>query len=227
MPREMLERLPDWLERQIAQGREFRQLAQPLEIRAGGSEETSYDVEGYATTFGNYYELWRSDGYAVEECVDPHALDRADMSDVIMQYDHHGRVFARIKNRTLELNIDDHGLHILGHLGGTELGRQIADEIRGGYTDTMSWAFVVDRDSREVIEDHETGMITVRRRILAVRKVYDVSAVSIPANGATEIFARGLEAGESNWAAQELRAWDARRKAKARLELKLKLTGGK
>lgn len=227
MPRETLDRLPDWLERQIAQGREFRQLAQPLEIRTVGADETSYDVEGYAATFGNFYELWRSDGYSVEECVDRHALDRADMSDVIMQYDHHGRVFARIKNRTLELNNDDHGLHILGHLGGTELGRQIADEIRGGYTDTMSWCFVVDRDSREVIEDHETGMITVKRRILAVRKVYDVSAVSIPANGATEIFARCLGAGESNWAAQELRAWEARRKARARLELKLKMTGGK
>lgn len=227
MPREMLERLPDWLERQIAQGREFRQLAQPLEIRAGEDQETSYEVEGYATTFDNFYELWRSDGYAVEECVDRHALDRADMSDVIMQYDHHGRVFARIKNDTLALDIDNHGLHIRAQLGGTELGRQIADEIRGGYTDAMSYAFTVDKDSREVIEDHETGMITVRRRILAIRKVYDVSAVSIPANGATEIFARGLEAGESNWALQELEAYEARQKARARLELKLKLTGGK
>ncbi len=214
---------PDWLERQLSQGREFRNLARPLELRTREDKEPSYEVEGYATTFDNYYELYRDGGYIVEECVDAHAFDHADMSDVIMQYDHHGRVFARNKNGTLDLDVDDHGLHIVGMLGGTELGRQVADEIRGGYTDTMSWAFTVDQDSREYVEDHETGMVTLRRRILAVRKVYDVSAVSIPANGATEIFARGLEGGATNWALQELQAVEARRRAKQQLAIKLKM----
>lgn len=189
--------------------REYRNLAQPLQ--ASQTETESRQVEGYATTFGQYYLLYDLGDYAVYEQVDARAFDECDMSDVIMQYDHAGRVFARSSNGTLELAPDAHGLHVRAELGGTENGRQLYDEIRGGYTTRMSFGFTVREDRWEEDRDHETGKVTVRRTITKIKKLYDVSAVSLPANDATEISARSLADGWIRKAEQErLRAQKAR-----------------
>lgn len=169
------------VEKKLASGRTFRSM----EMRAIDDEQ--YIVEGYATTFAQPYELYSFDNYTVREVVDPAALDGADMSDVIMQYDHEGRVFARQSNKTLELTIDSHGLKVRAYLGGTELGRQVYDEIRGGYSSKMSFAFMVKEDSREITENNETGHVDVLRTIKSISKVYDTSVVSLPANDATVI----------------------------------------
>lgn len=112
------------------------------------------------------------------------------MDDVIMQYDHTGRVYARTKNRTLELTIDNHGLKIRADLSGTEIGKQLYEEIKGGYTDKMSFGFMVAEDKRESTNDRENDHETVLRTITKISKLFDVSAVSIPANDATSISAR-------------------------------------
>ena len=219
MPRAQI---PDYIQERLNAGREFRRMAVPLEIRAGGEDEMI--VEGYATTFNQPYELWSLDGYTVMEQVDARAFDGCDMSDVIMQYDHHGRVFARNRNGTLDLSPDQHGLKTIGKLGGTELGRQVYQEVKGGYSDRMSFSFTVEQDSRVVTEDHDTGHITVLRTIQKIKKLYDVSIVSIPANDATEIFARGMADGEIGWAQQELLNWQARARQRRALELKIRLS---
>ena len=115
------------------------------------------------------------------------------MSDVIAQYDHQGRVFARTGNGTLQLRIDDHGLHVRANLGGTELGRQLFEEIKGGYTTKMSFGFTVKADERLITE--EDNKTTVLRTITKIGKLYDVSAVSLPANDATSISARSYGEG--------------------------------
>lgn len=172
-------------------GREYRRTAQ-IRVRAIAEEnpEPDYTVEGYACTFNEPYELWSFDGYTVREQVDPDAFNECDMSDVIMQFDHQGRVFARLSNNTLQLKTDEHGLHMTANLGGTETGRQLYDEIKGGYITKMSFGFTVDEDKREVTENRETGTVDVLRTITKIRKLYDVSAVSLPANDGTEISAR-------------------------------------
>ena len=71
------------------------------------------------------------------------------MSDVIMQFDHQGRVFARKSNDTLQLEVDDHGLKVTADLGGTEIGRQLYEEIKGGYVTKMSFGFTVAKDSMD------------------------------------------------------------------------------
>ena len=103
-----------------------------------------------------------------------------------MQYDHQGRVFARISNGTLSVEADERGLLIDADLGGTELGRQLYDEIRGGYTDKMSFGFTVDQDE-ELRTKAEDGREDILRTITGIAKLYDVSAVSIPANDGTSI----------------------------------------
>ena len=88
------------------------------------------------------------------------------------------------------------GLHIRANLGGTEIGRQLYEEIEGGYTDKMSFGFRVGKDKVDRTEerDNETGLVTVTvlRTILEISKLYDVSAVSLPANDATSISARNF-----------------------------------
>ena len=131
----------------------------------------------------------------VWEQVDPHAFDQTDMTDVIMQHDHEGRVFARTRNHTLQLRSDEHGLMIDADLGGTEIGRQLYEEIRGGYTDKMSFGFTVKSD--DWIDEQRDGYVKSTRTIKEIGKLYDVSAVSIPANDATEISVKSLRDGVS------------------------------
>lgn len=184
----------DLLNQKISNGREFRNIA-PGSIQLREQDNKSQIVEGYATTFNEQYLLYDWRDYKVYEQIDARAFDDCDMTDVIFQYNHEGRVMARTRNKTLELKCDEHGLQIRADLSGTELGRQLYEEIQGGYTDRMSFGFTVAEDKREVIENHETNVTTVIRTITKIGKLYDVSAVSIPANDATEISARSFTDG--------------------------------
>lgn len=157
-------------------------------------ENDEIKVRGYATTFDDPYVLYSDRDLVLREIIDHDALANADMSDVIMQYDHEGRVFARTSNNTLTIVPDAHGLAIEADLSGTEIGRELYQEIKGGYTTKMSWAFVVDADEW-TSEKAPDGRDLETRRITRVRKVYDVSAVSLPANDATDISARSLTDG--------------------------------
>ena len=180
----------DKIMEKVNSGREYRRMEIRVRATVEENPEPDYTVEGYARTFNEPYELWSFDGYTVREQVDPDAFNECDMSDVIMQFDHQGRVFARLSNNTLQLKTDEHGLHMTANLGGTETGRQLYDEIKGGYITKMSFGFTVDEDKREVTENRETGTVDVLRTITKIRKLYDVSAVSLPANDGTEISAR-------------------------------------
>ena len=185
------------LDFKLAEGREYRNFNS---VERRESEDGEKIVEGYATTFNQPYELfrdaWEGETYIFVEQVDANAFADTDMTDVIMQYNHEGRVFARTNNGTLGLDADMKGLHIRANLGGTEIGRQLYEEIEGGYTDKMSFGFRVGKDKVDRTEerDNETGLVTVTvlRTILEISKLYDVSAVSLPANDATSISARNF-----------------------------------
>lgn len=169
------------------QVREYRNMVlRALDPEEGAPEGEKRRVTGYASTFNEPYTLYEDDWIIYREQVAPDAFDNADMSDVIMQYDHQGRVFARISNGTLDVSTDDKGLLIDAELGGTELGRQLFEEIRGGYTDKMSFGFTV-ATHEELRTDAEDGRKDILRTITGIAKLYDVSAVSIPANDGTSI----------------------------------------
>lgn len=168
--------------------REYRNLA---ELLAPDEEKR---VKGYATTFDQPYKLWGDNSVEIWEVVDRNAFAKTDVSDVIMQFDHQGRVFARTRNKTLALRSDEHGLLIDADLGGTEIGRELYEEIKGGYIDRMSFGFTVRGD--EWSGRMEDGVEIRTRRITDIGKLYDVSAVSIPANDSTSISVRSLVDGE-------------------------------
>ena len=188
--------------------REYRRI-DIRNIEARTAEDGQMIVEGYATTFNQPYRLLEDRDIILNEQVDRNAFAETDLSDVIMQYDHQGRVFARTRNNTLTIEADDHGLKIRADLSGTTIGRQLYEEIVGGYTDKMSFGFRVAEDQRTRAKD-ENGKTTVLRTIRKIGKLYDVSAVSLPANDATEISARSIGDGLIAEALEEVQAEEER-----------------
>ena len=198
------------IEDKLAEGRSYRSM----EFRAIDEEFT---VEGYATTFNQPYTLYSEPGFTLREQVAPDAFD-----DVILQYDHIGHVYARKSNGTLQLTPDEHGLRVRANLGGTAAGRELYNEIAGGYTNKMSFGFTVDKDTRDTTEA-EDGSVDILRTITAIKKLYDVSAVSLPANDATIISARadgeGVIAEAREEIAREKELRERRKKAIAIIQL--------
>ena len=188
--------------------REYRKIDAAL-METRKADDGQMVVEGYATTFNMPYELMRDKDITVNEQVAPDAFAETDMSDVIMQYDHEGPVFARISNGTLTLEADEHGLKVTANLGGTERGRQLFEEIDGGYTNKMSFGFAVTGEKRERTKA-EDGHVTILRTITKIGKLYDVSAVSLPANDATEISSRKIGDGLISEALKEIQAEEER-----------------
>lgn len=84
-------------------------MIQPLLIPTAAEKriDTDFYVEGYATTFDKPYLLYEWDGNKYYERIDRNALAGADMSDVIMQYNHEGKVLARLSNGTLGVEAND------------------------------------------------------------------------------------------------------------------------
>lgn len=192
--------------------REFREMRIAARDAAEIAEGAKI-VEGYATTFDEPYKLAEFDDVEIWEVVARSAFEGCDMSDVIMQYDHEGRVFARTRNNTLTASPDDRGLFITADLGGTEIGRALYEEINGGYTDRMSFGFSVARDQRKE-ETTEDGRTKLTRTILAVGKLYDVSAVSLPANPGTSIYSARTQ----GWIDGEIEKVRAERRERLELE---------
>ena len=209
--------IPKTIQNKLDEGRQYRRV---LDIEVGDEMV----VEGYASTFNQPYELYRDGDYVVYEQIDARAFDETDMSDVIMQYNHEGRVFARNSNGTLTLTSDEKGLRIRADLGGTEIGRQLYEEIKGGYTDKMSFGFRVGEDKREITETADN--ITVMRTITKIEKLYDVSAVSLPANDATSISARSSGEGVIAEVKQELLAREARERQKQKIRILTEVQNG-
>ncbi len=207
----------------MSEQREYRSMVLRAVQKRDG-EENSYKVEGYCTTYNEQYELYSFDGVTVIESVAPEAFKNCDMSDVIMQYDHEGHVYARLSNNTLALEDDTHGLKVSALLGGTTIGRQLWEEIDGGYTSKMSFGFTIDKKER-VIEEHDDGTATVYETITAVKKLYDVSAVSLPANPGTEIEATrsAYAAGVADEVRRELAKKREADKLREEIALKIKL----
>lgn len=165
--------------------REFRAFCsfELKELRSEEGERQDY-VHGVPVVFNTPTCLFEYEGVKFYEQIDRHAFDNCDMSDVIFNYNHGGRVAARIRNNTLKLAINDVGMEMDAFLGGTQFGRDLLEDIRGGYIDKMSFAFVVAEDGEEY--DQATHTRTITR----IKKLYDVSAVDIPAYDTTSISVR-------------------------------------
>ena len=179
--------------------------------------DSDYYVEGYAARYEPYILFHDADGQPIYERFERGCFDDCDMSDVIYQYDHAGRVFARTSNGSLIVEANDNGLFMAGDLSRTDAAKEHHGDIVAGMVTKMSWRFRVgeyyyDRESRTIVHTK-------------VPKIYDVSGVSIPANEDTEINARAWVDGEIAQATRrEVELEERRRKLRAKINISL---GGK
>lgn len=167
------------VDRTLLQERKFDFEVRSVQDEQGGEELV---VEGYAAVFDSPTVLFEYEGIEYKEQICTGAFDGCQMADVIFNYNHEGKVLARTRNKTLELNIDEKGLKIRARLDGTDEGRKLYEEIKGGYVDRMSFAFRTQEESF----DKENNQWNIRK----IKRLYDVSAVSIPAYDDTSISAR-------------------------------------
>ncbi len=186
-----------------------------FQARAIGEEgKQELWVEGYAARFNSPTVLFEYDGVEYKEQIARDAFTDCKMDDVIFNYNHTGRVMARTRNKTLQLAVDDNGLFIRARLDGTEEGRSLYNDIQNGYIDRMSFRFQIAQEAY----DYQNHQWTVLR----VKRLYDVSAVDIPAYDDTSIEARKADA---EAVAREHQHKVETELARRRLELRLRIGG--
>ena len=160
-----------------------------VEIRAVDSEDKML-IEGYAIT----YDQPATHQYGQRkftEVIRKGALDKTDMKDVPLRYNHNDTwlIMARTRNKSLQLIKDDIGLKIQAELLDTQSNRDIYKSIQEGLVDKMSFAFTVaDGGDTWTFGESETV-----REVTNIAKLYDVSVVDTPFYDSTSIYARSLE----------------------------------
>jgi HK97 family phage prohead protease len=141
-------------------------------------------VSGYAAVFNEEANI----GGWFREVIAPGAFRKAiGRDDVVFVINHDGLPLARTRSGTLRLTEDDHGLKMETELDPEDPDvKSIVPKMKRGDLDKMSFAFVPT-----VQEWDESGDIPLR----TIREVelYDVSIVTTPAYGGTDIGLRALE----------------------------------
>ena len=173
--------------------KEIRKL--DIQFRAEDTEDNKMEIKGYAAVFNS------PETYSYTEVIDSRAFDEADMSDVVLRYNHNDTfmVLARTRNKSLNLNVDEKGLYMDATLQDdiTE-HRNIFNAIKSGLIDKQSFAFVVDEDSY----DYDTDTRTITK----IGKVFDVSVVDQPFYNSTDVaVARKEESNEFTEKRNQLR----------------------
>lgn len=154
-------------------------------------------IEGYAVKFGTQSR----DLGGFIETVNRDAFDGVDLSDVRMFLQHDSsKLLARSASGTLELNIDDVGLHFRATLPNTTLGNDALEMIKRGDLNQCSFGFTVLEDS------WTKGEGIMYRSIDKVGQLFEISLVAIPAYDDTDVSvaSRSLENVQNELRAKQL-----------------------
>ena len=173
--------------------KEIRKL--DMQFRAENTEDGKMEIKGYAAVFNS------PETYSYTEVISERAFDEADMSDVVLRYNHNDSfmVLARTRNKSLDLKVDEKGLYMDARLQDdiTE-HKNIFNAIKSGLIDKQSFAFVVEEDEY----DYDTDTRTITK----IGKVFDVSVVDQPFYNATDVsIARDMDNNEFLTKRDELR----------------------
>lgn len=186
-----------------------------IEIRAVDNEEEKMLIEGYAIMYDQPATHQYGDR-KFTETIKPGALDKTDMRDVPLRYNHNDNVMimARTRNKSLKLIREEKGLKIQADLLDTQSNRDLYKAIQEGLIDKMSFAFTVaDGGDSWTFGDDET-----RRDVTDIAKLWDVAVVDTPFYDSTSIYARSLELLES----EEKRLESLRELELMKLKIKVK-----
>lgn len=185
-----------------------------FEYQTRNDDENMY-IEGRPVVFDTPTLLFNDGEYDIYEVIDRNAFDDADMSDVIFNVNHGGRVYARTRNKSLALDLNDEGLDMSTSLWADDPGHmELYRDISRGNIDKMSFAFTVKKTTWEEDEENKTAT----RHVMAIDRLFDVSAVDIPAYDATSIAARNSILTERQEVISERAKAESRRLADERAE---------
>lgn len=165
-----------------------------VEMRAVENDDDKMLVEGYAIMFDKP-ATHQYGSRKFTETIKKGALDKTDMKDVPMRYNHNDNVMimARTRNKSLELTVDEKGLKVEAELLDTQSNRDLYKAIKEGLIDKMSFAFrVADKGDTWTFGEKETT-----REVNNIARLYDVSVVDTPFYDSTSIYSRSLELLES------------------------------
>lgn len=175
--------------------KELRLNINNLEVRADEQDGSKMIVEGYPIIFDKEAYIGE-EPWGWYEKIDRNAFANADMSDVVLRYNHSDEllILARTKNDSLKLTIDDKGVFMHAELIDTTQNRDVYKMVEAGLLTEGSFAFTVtEQDVREVGEWNDPNY-EIHRTILGIGKLFDVA---ICPNGAygdlTEIYARSKD----------------------------------
>ena len=191
------------------------------EVRTIKDEEKGNILEGVPIVFNQRTDLGWCD-----EIIEPEALNNADMKDVrfLVNHDVNSIPFARSrnnnKNSTMQLSVEEDGLHIRVVLDteNNPRAKELYSAVNRGDMDKMSFMFRVDGDRWEDIDsDHPT------RHVTSISHIYEVSAVTFPAYDGTSINARSSDDGHASLESARKALDNARKLEEARSNLKTKL----
>jgi hypothetical protein len=151
------------------------------------------EVQGYALKFNKKTQIGNNKWGFIEKIART-ALDKADLSDVVFNFNHNmSNLLAGVRNKSLELVVDDVGLNIIARIVDTAFGRDIFTLIKNGLVCRMSWNASI-LGSEWLNADEKAGRKLDERTITEFGKFLDVSAVTFPAYEDTPISARCLDA---------------------------------
>ena len=141
---------------------------------------------GYAALFNSSTVIM---DYFEEEIM-PGAFDGADMSDVRALFNHdQNMLLARTASGTLRLSIDQKGLRYEFDIPDTTAGRDLRELLRRGDITQSSFGFTIDQEDWE-----ERAGMKPKRKIMKVKRLFDVSPVTFPAYTDTTVALRSMEA---------------------------------
>lgn len=169
------------------------------ELRAADDGKT---LRGYAAVFDSETEI----AGQFREVIRKGAFSRSIKSDVRALVDHDpARVIGRTKAGTLRLNQDERGLAVEIDLPNTSDGRDLAELVKRGDIDGMSFGFRVESEIWDMTEESQLDL----REIMDL-ELFEVSAVTFPAYGDTELALRSRDKAKEETQKDEREAEKAR-----------------
>ena len=157
---------------------ETRKAAPDIQRRKAEIRATAPMVlQGYAALFDDTTDLG-----PFKERIDRGAFDGVLDSDVRLLLNHDGAPYARTKSGTMEIGVDERGLHYRATLGNTQAARDLYDMVKRGDMDQMSFGFTI----AEQDWDEANTVRTIKR----VGELFELSVVPFPAYANTVAEAR-------------------------------------
>lgn len=146
-------------------------------------------LEGYAIVWDEK-TLIGDEERGFTESIDRHSLDKANIKDVALRYNHYDSfvILARTRNKSLELFPDDKGLFIRAKLQkDVQQHIDAYNMVQSELVNKMSFAFNVTKQKID-----RSGKLP-HRTIMEIGRLFDVSIVDFPAYEGTSVYARSLD----------------------------------